>query len=158
MILPLLSYGFQSVTELNNEIILACKTLTLNPRKIKSYIKDSELSSLHKQSRKGWECWKWAGHPHEDNVYEKNGMQRRRCVGMWPCAVPGKNEQKFRLGICSGEINRSRFRSSNPRTECKGLRISSNICTDPQEIAFQELPQRTSYVVSTPPHSQKLSQ
>ena len=75
-------------------------------------------------------------------------MQRRRCVGMWPCAVPGKNEQKFRLGICSGEINRSRFRSSHPRTECKGLRISSNICTDPQEIAFQELHQGTGYVVS----------
>ena len=32
------------------------------------------------------------------------------------------------------ENNRSRFNSSNPRSECKGLRISDNICTDPQEI------------------------
>ena len=68
-IYPLLSCGFQSVSELNEEIISVCHTLTqavfkhlpsIHHRKIKPCIKDSELNFLRKQSRKAWECWKSA--------------------------------------------------------------------------------------------------
>jgi hypothetical protein len=33
------------------------------------------------------------------------------------------------------ENNRTRLNSSNPRIECKGLRVNDKICIDPQEIA-----------------------
>ena len=65
-----------------------------------------------------------------------NETQRRRFASMWPCAVPEKKEQKFKRVIhFSVKTSRNRFKSSNPRVECKGLRINENICTSPQEIA-----------------------
>ena len=61
---------------------------------------------------------------------------KKGASGMWPCAVPGKNEQKIQArDTLFRQNNHSRTRSSNPTTECKGLRISNNICTDQQEIA-----------------------
>ena len=73
---PLLSRCFQSVSELSDEIISVSKTLTLAaPRHLPSVrhrkIKDSELSSLCKQSRKAWERWRLVGRPGEGSLYEE---------------------------------------------------------------------------------------
>ena len=66
------SNSCQSVTELNDEISHVCHVLrevfheylpTLSNRKKKHFIKDLELKSLCKQSKKAWECWKKAGKP-----------------------------------------------------------------------------------------------
>ena len=61
IISSLLLCHFQSMSELNNEIISVSKALTLaaskllplsHQHKVKSFIKDTELSSLRKQCRK----------------------------------------------------------------------------------------------------------
>ena len=84
-ILSLLSCGFQSVTELNNEIISVSKS----------------ISSLRKQSRKIWEQWKSASRPHEGTLYEeKRDANKNECspvCGLVPCQ--GRTSQKFRLRI-----------------------------------------------------------
>ena len=143
-ILPLLSCGFQSVTELNNEIISISKSITLaasknlpsfHHRYIKPYIKDSELSSLHKQSRKIWEQWKSAGCPREGTLYEekRDAKKVRRHVAL--CCAREDRAKIQAWDILFRKSNHSCFRSPNPRTECKGLRINNNICTDSQVIA-----------------------
>ena len=84
---PLLSRCFQSVSELSDEIISVSKTFTLaaprhlpsvRHRKIKSFIKDSELSSLRKQSRKAWEWWRSAGRPRECSLYEEKRDTKKK--------------------------------------------------------------------------------
>ena len=49
--------------------------------------------------------------------------------------MPEKEEQKFKRDTLFSENSRNRFKSSNPRVECKGIRINENICTSKQEIA-----------------------
>ena len=66
------SNSCQSVTELNDEISHICQILRkisheylpiLSNKKKKNIIKDHELKSLCKQSKKAWECCKKAGKP-----------------------------------------------------------------------------------------------
>ena len=96
------------MSELNKEIRLISKTLieaaskhlsSKHHRKIKSFIRDTELSTLRKQSRKAWERWHSAGRPREGTLYVINETQRRRFASMWSCAVPEKKEQKFKRAI-----------------------------------------------------------
>ena len=141
---PLLSLCFQSVSELSDEIISVSKTLTLSAprhlpsvrhRKIKSFIKDSELSSLRKQSRKAWERWRSAGRPREGSLYEeKRDTKKKVRQYVATCRAREERAKIQARDTLFRENNCSRFNSSNPRSECKGLRISDNICTDPQEI------------------------
>ena len=45
------------------------------------------------------------------------------------------SERRAHAHTAHRENNRNRFKCSKSRSECNGLKISGNICTDPQEIA-----------------------
>ena len=142
---PLLSHHFQSVSKLNKEIRLVSKTLieaaskhlsSTHHRKIKSFIRDTELSTLRKQSRKAWERWRSAGRPRDGTLYvDKRDSKKkvRQYVAM--CRAREERAKIQARDTLFSENSRNRFKSSNPRIECKGLRINENICTSPQEIA-----------------------
>ena len=96
-ICPLLSCGFQSVSELNEEIISVCHTLTqaafkhlpsIHHRKIKHSIKDSELNFLRKQNCRAWECWMSAGRPLAGPLYvEKRDSKKKVCQFVATCCA-----------------------------------------------------------------------
>ena len=143
---PLLSRRFQSVSELSDEIVSVSKALTQAAAKhlsstrhhckTKPFIKDSELRSLRKQSRRAWECWRSAGRPCEGTLYEEKRDTKKR-VRQYVSRYRAR-EERARIqarDTLFREGDRTRFRSSNPRTACKGLRINDNMCTNPQEIA-----------------------
>ena len=142
---PLLSHHFQSVSELNKEIRLVSKTLieaaskhlsSTHHRKIKSFIRDTELSTLRKQSRKAWERRRSAGRPREGTLYEdKRDSKKKVRQHVAMCRAREERAKIQARDTLFSENSRNRFKSSNPRVECKGLRINENICTSPQEIA-----------------------
>ena len=141
---PLLSRRFQSVSELSNEIVSVSKVLTQaaakhlsstrHHRKTKPFIKDSELRSLRKQSRRAWERWRSAGRPREGTLYEEKRDTKKR-VRQYVARCRAREERIQARDTLFRENDRTRFRSSNPRTACKGLRINDSMCTNPQEIA-----------------------
>ena len=106
-ICPLVACGFQSVSELNEEIISVCHTLTqaafkhlpsIHHRKIKPCIKDSELNFLCKQSCKAWECWKSAGHPLAGPLYVEK-LDSKKKVRQFVATCRAREEPKFRPEI-----------------------------------------------------------
>ena len=104
-------------------------------RKIKSFIRDTDLSTLRKQSRKAWERWRSAGRPREGTLYvDKRDSKKnvRQYVAM--CRAREERAKIQARDTLFSENSRNRIESSNLRV-CKGLRINENICTSPQEIA-----------------------
>ena len=105
---PLLSRCFQSVSELSDEIISVSKTLTLAaPRHLHLFVitRSSPLSRTQSSVLYANKVGKlgnggsWPAVLVKVLYMRKNGIQRRRCVDMWPRAVPGKKGQEFRLEI-----------------------------------------------------------
>ena len=145
IIYSLSSCEYQSITELNDEIVsvsntltyAASKHLTFSPhRNTKPYIKDSELRSLCKESRKAWERWRSAGHPLVGRFYDEKRDTKKK-VRQFVASCRARKERATILARDSlfREKNLNRFKSSNRTAECKGLKINNCVCTDPQEIA-----------------------
>ena len=144
-ILPLLSSTSKSADGLNNEIITACNILTnaaashlssVRPRKVKPHINDPELRLLCKRSQKVWEQWKSAGRPCEGQLYEDK-RDAKKAVRRFVILNRAKMERaKIQSrDLLFKENSNNRFKSSTSKSECRGLKIGDDICTDSQEIA-----------------------
>ena len=144
-ILALLSSTSQSADGLNNEIIAVCNILTnaaashlpsVRPRKVKPHINDPELRLLCKRSRKVWEQWKSAGRPCEGQLYEDK-RDTKKAVRQFVTSSRAKMERaKIQSrDLLFKENSNNQFKSSTSKTECRGLKIGDDICTDSQEIA-----------------------
>ena len=162
-VLPLLSSTFQSVDDLNNEIISECSILTnaaskhlpsLRPRKAKPskpHINDPELRLLCKQSRKVWEKWKSAGRPCEGQLYEdKCDSKKEVRQFVTSCRARPERAKIQSRDLLFTENNRNRLKSSTTKAECRGLKIGSDICTDSQMIADHFCDHFAKLAVSSP--------
>ena len=162
-ILPLLSSTFQSVDDLNSEIISVCSILTnaaskhlpsLCPRKAKPskpHINDPELRLLCKQSRKVWEKWKSAGRSCEGQLYEdKLDSKKKVQQFVTSCRARSERAKIQSRDLLFKENNRNRFKSSTTKAECRGLKIGSDICTDSQVIADHFCDHFAKLAVSSP--------
>ena len=141
-VLPLLSSTFQ---DLNTEIIAVSSYLAngaskhlppLRPRKAKPCICDPELRLLCKHSQKAWMKLKSAGRPCEGQLYEDKRDSKKKVRQF----VMSRRARFERVKIQSRDLlfkenDRNRFRSSTAKSECRGLKIGNDICTDSQAIA-----------------------
>ena len=160
-VLPLLSSTFQSVDDLNSEIISVCSILTnadskhlpsLRPRKAKPskpHINDPELRLLCKQSRKVWE--KSAGRPCEGQLYEdKRDSKKKVRQFVTSCRARSERVKIQSRDLLFKENNRNQFKSSTTKAECRGHKIGSDICTDSQVIADHFCDHFAKLAVSSP--------
>lgn len=85
-ITPLLHTDLLSISEVDTEIRHVAEILTnvaqvclphIKPKKKKKFIIDSDLSSLCKQSKAAWKCWKDAGRPSSGELWSAMKEARR---------------------------------------------------------------------------------
>ena len=75
----------------------------------------------------------FAGRPLGDRLYEeKQDTKKNVCQFVPSCRA---RKEWATIQAWDSLFRQNRFKSSNPRSECKCLKINNNICTDPQEIA-----------------------
>ena len=139
------SNSCQSVIELNDEINHVCHGLrevsheylpTLSNRKKKHFVKDPELKSLCKQSKKAWECWKKAGKPPNGPLAEAKRASKlrvRQFVSRSRARIERfeiqKRDRMFK------EHNHLRFKTSQHHSSCKKLLVDGKHITNPVDIA-----------------------
>ena len=144
---PLLSRRFQSVSELSDEIVSVSKVLTQAAAKhLSSTRHHRKTKPLLRTQSSGLYANRVGGRGNAggqpavlvkglDLYEEKRDTKKRVRQYVAMCRAREERARIQARDTLFRENNRTHFRSSNPRTACKGLRINDSMCTNPQEIA-----------------------